>query len=459
MIGQNEIKEPYPMPAFGEDVSDRSQNEDISQGTDTEHTEIKIISHIEDFEALEQEWDELALKSDTHIFQTFEWNRIWWKHFGDNRKLHIVAVFSGNKLAGIAPLFEDDVTLFGHKVYSCLRFIGSYVSQPEGEPLVGRISYSDYLDCIIQPGYEQLFYLLMLQHLDEIDSVFDEIILDEVSKESSVCNTMIPLMALSNYGLSYKIKQASSSPVIQLDSTWKSYLDSMSVKDRYNARRYYKRSKQGSKRVFRIEKIKHSGELPGVLEDFIRMHQQQWNNRGFPGTFSEKRMLDFFMEIAGSFHEKDWIEFNMAVPAEKADLKYVAVDVFLTYKNKVYLMHRGMDEDPLYRKQGPGNVLLYARLHEAINDGVKVFDMLRGTEEFKLRLATKINQNKKIIVGSNYKTGRILYGLVKKYLTIIRHIRMEELHIEIVFSGKSFFKGVTDYTQFLYSRIKHLSYK
>ncbi len=147
----------------------------------------------------------------------------------------------------------------------------------------------------------------------------------------------------------------------------------------------------------------------------------------------------------------------MAVPVEE-DEKYAAIDVLITYKNRVYLMHRGMDEDPLYRKEGPGNVLLYASLNEAINNGVKVFDMLRGTEEFKLRVATKINQNKKIIFSSDYKMARLLPGLVKKYLRIVRQLRMEELHIIILFDGKSYFKGMSDYLQFLHRRIKHRFY-
>lgn len=244
MIDQNEINEQELVTAFSKDVSYRSRFGDADKIPEVGDTEVRIITHIEDFEALKQEWKGLACKSDTHIFQTFEWNRIWWKHFGDNRKLHIIAVYMGDKLTGIAPLFEDDVTLFGLKLYSCLRFLGSYVSQPKGEPLVGSISYSDYLDCIIYPGYEQMFYLLILQHFNEIDSAFDEIILDEVSEESSVSNTLVPIMAISNYGTSYTMKLASPTPVILLDSTWKAYLDSMNVKDRYNARRYYKRSKQ-----------------------------------------------------------------------------------------------------------------------------------------------------------------------------------------------------------------------
>ena len=457
MIDQIEIKKPQPKTAYREVMPLKLHTELGSKRSEAGHAEVKIIAKNEDFEALEQGWIDLARESDTHIFQTFEWNKIWWKHFGSNRKLHIVAVYLGNKLVGIAPLFEDDVTLFGRKVYSCLRFLGSYVSQPEGEPLIGSISYSDYLDCIIQPGYEQLFYLFILQHFNEINSNFDEIILDEVSEESGACKTMIPLLDVRKNGLSYKIKQASSSPVIQLDSTWESFLKSMNAKERHSVRRYYNRSVKGETMAFKIEKTKHAEELPEILVDLIRMHQQQWNKRGFAGTFSEKRMRDFFVEIAKKFFEKDWIEINKAVPVEK-NIKYVALDVFMTYKNRVYLMHRGMDENPLYKKQGPGNVLLFSRLNEAIKDGVKVFDMLRGSEDFKLRIATKINQNKKIVVTSRYNSEKLFPRLVKGYMKIIKHVRIEELHLIIVFDGKSFLRGITDYVQFLYRRIKHKLY-
>ena len=457
MINLNGIKRPQLIPAFKKNISVQSLIRGVRISAEDDHTKLKIITDDDDLKSLEQDWKELAWKSDTHIFQTYEWNHIWWKHFGTNKKLHIVAVYTENKLVGIAPFFEDDVRLFDQKVYSCLRFLGSYVSQPEGNPLTGSISYSDYLGCIIHPGYEELFCRLILQHFIDVKSEFDEIILDEVFEESVINNMMIPLIVKSNYGLNCKIEPASTSPVIQLDSTWELYLKSLNVKDRYNARRYYKRSKQGDKKAFKIEKLKHPEQLPGLLADLIRMHQQQWNSRGFAGTFSEIRMRDFFMEIAKSFYEKGWIEFNMAIPVESG-AKYVAIDAFLTYRNKVCLMHRGMEENSLYRKQGPGNVLLFARLNEAIHDGVKVFDMLRGTEEFKLKMATKINQNNKITISSGFKLGRVMPGLVKKTMQMLHYIRIEKSHIKHVFNGKPIFKGITEYIQFLHRRIKHKFY-
>ncbi len=417
------------------------------------HIKTKLVSHVTDFDALEQEWSALAWASDTSIFQTFEWNRIWWTHFGAQKKLHIVTVYSGRNLVGIAPFFEDDIAFMGRKVYTCLRLLGSFVSQPSGEPLIGSISYSDYLDCIILPEYEDLFYESILQHLSRIRSEYNELILDEASADSSICKTLIPLMAMSQYGLNFHVNRASSSPTIQLAATWEGFLDSMSVKDRYNARRYFNRSKQGSSAMFTIEKIKNTRELKSVLTDFYRMHQTQWNHRGFAGTFSEKRMCDFFAELSTCFHEKNWIEFNLASPID-ANTTYVAVDAYLTYKNKVHLMHRGMDEDPLYRKRGPGNVMLFARIHQAIQEGADVFDMLRGSEEFKLRLATHIKQNKTIVVGPDYPSGRLRIALVKTTMKVIRLLRIEVLHLSIVIEGKTFPKGLADYVLFLVKRIK-----
>jgi CelD/BcsL family acetyltransferase involved in cellulose biosynthesis len=452
LIDQNRIKEPHSIPAFRTDVHVQSRIDEASKRSEEGHTEIKIITHNDDFDALEQEWNELAWVSDTHIFQTYEWSRIWWKHFGTSKKLHIVAVYTGNKLAGIAPLFEDDVTLFGHKVYSCLRFLGSYVSQPEGEPLMGIISYSDYLDCIIHPGYEQIFYQLILQHLVMNRKICDEIILDEIPEESTIWQNFIP--AIEKHGLSCKIEKASSSPVIQLESSWESYLSSMNSKERYNVLRYFKRAQNGKSKEFDILQVKHADELHEVLNELIRMHQQQWNDRGFAGTFAETRMKDFFTEITELFFGRGWMQLKMAVPADKS-ANYVAIDALPTYKNRVYMMHRGMENNSRYRKLGPGNVLLYTTLKEAIQNNIKTFDFLRGMEDFKLREATKVNQNKRVIVYDRSDTGRQLSGLVKKYIKLRTRLRLEKMHFKVIVAGKPFTEGIKGYALVLNERIRH----
>ncbi|MGM0505716.1 MAG: GNAT family N-acetyltransferase [Bacteroidota bacterium] len=428
-------------------------NNGVGPSSDWNDLQISIITTIEGFEALEPEWKELACKSDTTIFQTYEWNRIWWTHFGNSKKLHIVSISSGNKLIGLVPLFKDDVSFLGRKAYSCFRFLGSHVSDPAGEPLTGRIPYSDYLDFILLPGYEQLVSTRILDHFNETLSDVDEILLDEVPEESAIRKTMIPLLSRGAHGLSYKIERASSSPVILLKSTWDAYLDSMNAKERYNTRRYFNRSKPKNGKGFTIKKVTHPEGIPGVLTDLMNMHQKQWNHRGFPGTFSEKRMRDFMMEITTSFHKKGWVEFDMAVPLT-SEGDYAAIDMMITYNRRVCLMHRCMSEDPLLRRQGPGNVLLYTRINRAFNDGDNVFDMLRGSEDYKLRSATKIQQNKRITLQQGSKARTIRPVLTKSYISMIRRARSERSHFRLVTDDKCFQKGIADYTRSLRERVK-----
>lgn len=453
LFDQTTLKNPYSKPANNEAISAQKSKYGFIKGPEHVHTTFEVITHTVDFDTLEQEWNALARASDTHIFQTFDWNRIWWKHFGTNKKLHLVAVYSGTQLSGIAPFFEDDVYMLGRKVYTCLRLLGSYVSQPAGKPLMGCISYSDYLTCIVRPEHEHIFYKQLLQHFKKVKYDFDEIVLDEVPQESSTYRTLTTQMAIPEHHLSHKIKTASSSPVIQLPSTWDAYLDSLSSKERNKARRYFKRSLEGNKNAFVVDKISHAEELSETLSDLIHMHQQQWNSRGFAGTFAEKSMHDFFIEITGSFYEKGWIELNKATPAGSMG-RHVAIDVLMTYKDKVYMMHRGMEEDSSYRKQGPGNVLFYARLNEAIQNNIKVYDMLRGQEEFKMRLATKINQNVKITISPGYRMGRLIPGFVKQWLNLNRNISLEKIQLSLVIRGKSFSEGISAYYHFMHRRIR-----
>src|SRR4051794_4032457 len=56
-----------------------------------------------------QEWDALLAKSDSDVvFLTWQWQRVWWKHFGasDNCTLQLLVIRDDRgALLGIAPLF------------------------------------------------------------------------------------------------------------------------------------------------------------------------------------------------------------------------------------------------------------------------------------------------------------------------------------------------------------------
>jgi CelD/BcsL family acetyltransferase involved in cellulose biosynthesis len=84
------------------------------------------------FADLRDEWNELLARCErATIFQSWEWNEAWWRHFGSDKHLRLLQVREHGRLVGLAPF---------------------YVSRYPGIPLrrlafVG-VGSSDYLDVL-----------------------------------------------------------------------------------------------------------------------------------------------------------------------------------------------------------------------------------------------------------------------------------------------------------------------
>ena len=51
-------------------------------------------------------WNELVVLSGGTVYQTFEWQSLWWASYGSRRSLHIVLFRADDAVVGIAPLFS-----------------------------------------------------------------------------------------------------------------------------------------------------------------------------------------------------------------------------------------------------------------------------------------------------------------------------------------------------------------
>jgi CelD/BcsL family acetyltransferase involved in cellulose biosynthesis len=83
-------------------------------GADAVHLE-----PIPSLEAARDGWQELALRS-RNIFATWEWAQTWWRHFGGDRPLHLVAGLAADRtLLTILPLYS-----WRTRPLHVLRFLG-----------------------------------------------------------------------------------------------------------------------------------------------------------------------------------------------------------------------------------------------------------------------------------------------------------------------------------------------
>ncbi|MEX0721749.1 MAG: GNAT family N-acetyltransferase [Balneolaceae bacterium] len=414
---------------------------------------VEIIRDTNSFDSLQDEWEELTDESDYFIYQTFEWNRVWWDYFGTGKQLHILALYKEGKLMGLIPLFWDTITLYDFKVYSSLRFLGSSVSQPDGENLKGLHPYSDYLDIIIRPGHEKSVISSFIKYIEQQNLDFNEIVLDEIPECSTLWSTLLP--ALHKKGIDYSVENSSECPWVKLEGTWDDYQQSLSKKSRYNNNRALRMVDEDSEKGFHIREAENSQELYQSFDLLVKLHQDRWNQLGFPGVFAEKRMYNFQRKIVSSFFKKGWVQIRMAEPVHDAG-NTIAVDLLFKYKKHVYLVHRALDQDSPFSKAGPGNVLLSVAIKKAADNGYKTLDFLRGTENFKFRTANTVAQNKQIVIKNPSRKSGYRIEFLKTYIKLKRRMAIEWSQLLLFVQGKTELKGFKGYVEFIHSR---LSYK
>ena len=99
------------------------------------------------------------------------------------------------------------------------------------------------------------------------------------------------------------------------------------------------------------------------------------------------------------------------------------------------MMQRGFDDASPYNQYGPGNVLLYTVIKEAIDEGLLVYDFLRGEENYKLRTANTFQQNKEIILRTRNQSKAHLGWCrgIRNYAHIKRKLSNEKYVIGVYF--------------------------
>src|SRR5262244_253607 len=143
--------------------------------------DLRVVSSTPELDALEPAWIRLHAESGGSPFQSFEWQRIWWKHMGEQvpaRRLHVVVLSDGAEPVGIAPFVIESVRIAPLMRLRRLVFLGT--------------GLSDQLQPIVRPGLEATACELLAAHLAAEARAFDLLSLVDIPEES---RTREPLLA------------------------------------------------------------------------------------------------------------------------------------------------------------------------------------------------------------------------------------------------------------------------
>jgi len=349
--------EPSPSPAAIERVPRVAS-------TRSARASVHVIEDPLEFDALEEEWNALLDRSAVSVFQSFEWQRTWWKHFGEGRKnarLHIVTLRLEDELVAVAPFYIDSVRSLGLLRLRRLLFVGH--------------KDSDYLDILVSPGKERECVELIAAHLAERRELFDMALLEEITDRSPTGLLLQQAFLEQGWAASRFVDE--QCPRTPLRRTWEETVAALPV----NYRREIRRRLRNIAKAYEVElELVPPGEqVEPAMREFIDMHQERWIRDGHPGVFADRRRAAFHCEVADRLSRRGWLFLAFL----RADGQRCAANYGFSFREVLSTYLPGSRELDDLAKYSPGRVLHAKSMEWAIDDGKKIYDFMRGREHYK----------------------------------------------------------------------------
>jgi CelD/BcsL family acetyltransferase involved in cellulose biosynthesis len=325
--------------------------------------DVEVIRTEAAFDALERDWNDLLERSEATVFQSFEWQRTWWRHFGERRRtarLHLVAVREGGALLAVAPLWIEGSRLLGLVPVRRLRWIGC------GD--------SDYLDLLVARGRDAECTARIAATL-ALAPPFDVAVLADASERSRTA----PLLgdALGRLGWTVSREAAEPCPGTALARSWEETIAAFRIHHRREIRRRL-RNIERDHRV-ELEVVDRPETVDPAIREFMEMHQERWERDGYWGAFSDPGVMEFHRDVAARLSARGWLFLAFL----RVDGRRRAGNYGFSFRDAVATFQGAVRHDPELTPLSPGRVLHARSMQWAIARGRARYDFMRGAEPYK----------------------------------------------------------------------------
>lgn len=390
---------------------------------------LDVISNDREFDAIEHEWNRLLEEAGGTVFQTYDWNRIWWKHFGCSQRLNLIVIYDQNRPVAIAPFFRDSISITGISLHVTLRLLGSNLrcSARGGVPTVYPLG--DYLDIVVLKGYERVVSKKLSEYIRRNRFSLHELLLEALPEDSFVLSHL--LAELTSAGFRAASNKKHDHLMVRLDDTWQGFISGLSKNRRSHIRRSLKKISEGDHKIFRIEDLTNEHDVSRHFDELVQLHQERWNRIGFLGAFAGKINYSFQKEVNERFLRKGWLQLRRLTPLDEPD-RTVAIDLNYKYKKRLYGIYCAVDEQSAHFCKGPGSTLLYATLKEGSENGCKLYDFLSGKESYKQSVSNHSISSYTVVVGISVGAYGVPSGWVKKLMYRKRQLIRKRAQLRVL---------------------------
>lgn len=186
-----------------------------------------------------------------------------------------------------------------------------------------------------------------------------------------------PLVRLARES-GWSVLPAEPCPVATLAPTWDEYLKSLGKNRREQLKRYPKRLEK--EYTVEYELAADEVQLQRAMTDLFALHGKRWRARGQTGVLALPSRQKFHRALCSRLLKQN----RLRLWSLRCNGKTACVLLSYFYRDRYSFFIGGFE--PELMRWSVGTCLFSRVLREAIAEGAKEFDFLRGQEEYKYRL-------------------------------------------------------------------------
>jgi CelD/BcsL family acetyltransferase involved in cellulose biosynthesis len=365
--------------------------------------QIDVVTSDAEFASLSQAWEALQGGARvTSVFETFDWQYLWWRHYGRGRPLRLILARSAGALVGILPLFIDVDAVTIAAPTRLLRLVGT-----------GGDTSPDDLGPVLAAGREAEIAGALADAVLRLAG-WDVLLVTDLQPENAFRAALEARAATAQ--LATRRGRSERIAFLELPGSYEAWLRSLHRDRRYRVRHI--RKKLAAAHQARFFVWNDPATLPEGIDTLVRLHLKRW--RGRSESFSSPAYLAFHGALMAACLERDRLRlYCLEISGVVAAMYY-----FYRFRGRVYLMQSGFDPDLGAWK--PGQVLLGHVVEHAIGERHEVLDFLRGDHRYKDELATGTRETvfftvfRPTLGAYLYRTRRIYLPAMKARLGDLR---------------------------------------
>jgi CelD/BcsL family acetyltransferase involved in cellulose biosynthesis len=309
------------------------------------------------FGALEGPWDELA-RGRYEPFLRHSWFRTWWEAFGQGRELCTCALWRGQELAAVMPLYA--------RSRSRLAALANIEHSPLFEPLAqdGRA-----LAAVASAAFARA----------------PEVLVEGLPADSPALSTLVD--AAQRGRRIPLLEHGQTSPITDTSGDFDEYRQKMKRNWRETERRRRKLVREHDAE-FRL--ISTPGRLEEELQRGLELEASGWKGKNGTAILSSTATQRFYRSIAALLHARGELTFSSL----SLDGRLVAFDLAFVHGSRYYLLKTAYDEG--LRTLAPGLVLRLAVVERCFEMGLEAHEFLGPDMEWKRLFSTGTREHRNL---------------------------------------------------------------